>query len=279
MIRKILSLCCLLSGASLFAQMTKPIASAKYNCTYEYSVSTSKGKEVASTVLQFNDKEARFMDYSAFELDSVGQVPNVDEEEIKKCADVVQQKDVFFDQTVYQNYPEGKHSVYAPIGLVMCSYEEGEKIKWELIKGETKEVCGYTCSKARANYSGRTWEVWYAEEIALPFGPWKLVGLPGLVLEAKSKTEDGELLFTAIAFKETNTQITEPLDIKYKQATRKTFVKHKNKFEANPMANIPTAMLKEIQVFKKQDGSKQLLINNVRIRLHKGVPYIPLELE
>ncbi len=278
MIRKILSVCCLLSVASLFAQSSKPIAPAKYNCTYEYSVSTPKGKEFASAVLQFNDKEARFMDYSAFELDSVGQVPNVDEEELRKYSDILQKKDVFFDQIVYQNYPKGKLSVYAPIGLVMCSYEEGEKIKWELLE-ETKEVCGYSCSKARANYSGRTWEVWYAEEIALPFGPWKLVGLPGLVLEAKSKTEDGELLFTAIAFKQTNTQITEPLDIKYKQATREKFVKHKNKFEANPMANIPMAMVKDMRVFKKQDGSKQLLINNVRIRLHKSVPYIPLELE
>ncbi len=279
MIRKILIISSLLLVMNASAQKPKTIAKAMYNCVYEFCVKTDKASELTSTVLQFNTNEARFMDYSVFELDSVKQEVNINDDDVKKFNDVIWQQDVFFDQVVYQNYPKGKISVFCPIGLVTCTYQQKDRIDWELLQNENKTVCGYTCSKARTTYAGRTWEVWYANEISVPFGPWKLTGLPGLILEARAKTETGELLFTATSFRKTETYITAPLPIKYKKATREQFIKHKNKFETKPMSNLPVAMLNQMTIYKKPDGSKQLLVNGTRIRLHLKVPYIPLELE
>ena len=62
-------------------------------------------------------------------------------------------------------------------------------LKWELVPNEIKTVNEVVCNKAITHFRGRTWEVWYAPSVPLPFGPWKLHGLPGLILEAKDKEE------------------------------------------------------------------------------------------
>ncbi len=269
MIRNFLMIGSLLLVANAFAQKPKTIAKAMYNCTYEFSVKTEKASEETSTVLQFNQDEAHFMDYSAFELDSVRQETTVNDDKVKKLSDAIEDQDFFFEQEVYHNYPKGKVSVYAPIGLVVCTYKESEKIKWELLQDEQKTICGYQCSKAQTTYGGRTWEAWYANEILVPFGPWKLRGLPGLILEAKAKTETAEILFTATSFRKTETAITEPLPMKYKKATRKQFVQHKNKFESDPMGNTPSEMLTAVMIDKSSTNGFKITVNGKRIRVHE----------
>ena len=48
---------------------------------------------------------------------------------------------------------------------------------------ETKNILGYTCSSATSTFRGRHYKVWYTETIPVNFGPWKVHGLPGLILE------------------------------------------------------------------------------------------------
>ncbi|OYQ43251.1 hypothetical protein CHU92_03595 [Flavobacterium cyanobacteriorum] len=57
------------------------------------------------------------------------------------------------------------------------------RFKWN-ITGETKDIAGFLCTKATTNYRGRVWTAWFAPDIPIPFGPWKLHGLPGLILES-----------------------------------------------------------------------------------------------
>ena len=67
--------------------------------------------------------------------------------------------------------------------------EENINIQWNIIDKDTMTVCGYPCKKATASYAGRTWTVWFSEELPITCGPWKLSGLPGLILSA-SDTEN-----------------------------------------------------------------------------------------
>lgn len=55
---------------------------------------------------------------------------------------------------------------------------------------DTKEVNGRICKKATALFLGRSWTAWYCEDIPIPFGPWLLWGLPGLIMEAQDDTEE-----------------------------------------------------------------------------------------
>lgn len=66
---------------------------------------------------------------------------------------------------------------------------------WEL-KNEQKKIGSFNCQKAVTRLYGREYEVWYTPEVPVVFGPWKLNGLPGLILEVRSA--DGEIKFMAL---------------------------------------------------------------------------------
>jgi GLPGLI family protein len=61
--------------------------------------------------------------------------------------------------------------------------EDATKFNWKILN-ETKKIGKLTCKKAITSFRGRTYTAWYTPEIAVPYGPWKLNGLPGLILEA-----------------------------------------------------------------------------------------------
>lgn len=49
----------------------------------------------------------------------------------------------------------------------------------------TRNILGYECILAFTEYRGRKWEAWFTPEIPISDGPWKLCGLPGLILKAQ----------------------------------------------------------------------------------------------
>lgn len=56
-------------------------------------------------------------------------------------------------------------------------------LDWKIEK-EVKKIGSFNCKKATTSFRGRNYTAWFTLEIPLPFGPWKLNGLPGLILEA-----------------------------------------------------------------------------------------------
>lgn len=66
---------------------------------------------------------------------------------------------------------------------------------WQITQ-EKKKIEGYECFKAISKpFRGRTYIAWFCPEIPISDGPWKLCGLPGLILEAQD--EKGEVKFIA----------------------------------------------------------------------------------
>jgi GLPGLI family protein len=74
-------------------------------------------------------------------------------------------------------------------GNVHYIKEKKEKINWTLLN-ETKKVGDFNCLKATGKFRGRIYTAWYTLEIPVPYGPWKLQGLPGLILEAYNENQD-----------------------------------------------------------------------------------------
>ncbi|HET8574074.1 MAG TPA: GLPGLI family protein [Edaphocola sp.] len=54
------------------------------------------------------------------------------------------------------------------------------------IKEKYRTISGYKCQQAIGRFRGREYRVWFTKDIPLPYGPWKLYGLPGLIIKAKS---------------------------------------------------------------------------------------------
>lgn len=71
------------------------------------------------------------------------------------------------------------------------------KFKWKIEK-EYKTIGTFNCQKATTEFRGRTYEAWFTQAIKVNNGPWKLHGLPGLILEAYDSTGEVKFLFTSI---------------------------------------------------------------------------------
>ena len=74
-------------------------------------------------------------------------------------------------------------------------------INWTLLP-EQKRIGKYTCSKAVGNFKGRQYTVWYAPIATSILGPWKLHGLPGVVVEASDMDSFFYIKLTKIKMKE-----------------------------------------------------------------------------
>jgi len=76
------------------------------------------------------------------------------------------------------------------------------KITWQLYDEEKTIANTYVCKKAIGEFRGRIYTVWFTEQIPISNGPWKLGGLPGLILEAYD--EDKEVVFEFVSLKRSN---------------------------------------------------------------------------
>lgn len=79
-------------------------------------------------------------------------------------------------QTVYDYFAEGLYRYTEPI----------EEFVWAVSEDSTATILGYECVMAQTDYHGRSWKVWFSPEIPVCDGPWKLHGLPGMILKADS---------------------------------------------------------------------------------------------
>ena len=251
-------------------------APSDYECLYEYSVRYGNGEEeTVPVLLRIGASDACFQDYAVFRADSAAAVPGIDEETLMEYREQVRRSVLCFDTTVRQNDPKGKMTVQGVIPPDYYVYEEPmDGIRWELLPEEAT-VCGYACRKASGTYGGRTWTVWYAPEIPVRFGPWKLCGLPGLVMAAEDV--DGIHRFSAVQFRKGTSGAAFPTVSDAIRTTRAKFLKAKNNFEENPMENLQLEAVSSITIMKGE-GNGTILVNDVPLRMHAH-GYIPLELE
>ena len=88
---------------------------------------------------------------------------------------------------IYRNFEEGVLKTYSRVFDSKYLIVEDITIPdWTMYEDSTITVLGMECKKATTNFRGRYWEVWYTEEIPISQGPWKLCGLPGMILKANS---------------------------------------------------------------------------------------------
>jgi GLPGLI family protein len=77
-----------------------------------------------------------------------------------------------------------------------------QPIKWRYIENKTKKIADYDCFMAQGHFRGCHYTVWYTPEIPSSFGPWKLNGCPGLILEATRDEKDLSFYVSKISFGE-----------------------------------------------------------------------------
>ncbi|WP_130735271.1 GLPGLI family protein [Flavobacterium sp. J27] len=96
---------------------------------------------------------------------------------------------VFIDK-IKNVIAEDKKSIYSKKNYVV--EEVIPVIDW-VLKDDIKMINNLSCKKAVCFFKGRNYTVWYCPEIPINSGPWKLNGLPGLIVEAID--DDHEVAF------------------------------------------------------------------------------------
>lgn len=138
---------------------------------------------------------------------------------------------------IVRSLPENKILYYDKVGLEKYFYEEiMPDWNWE-IGDSTKTILGYECLVATTDFHGRRWTVWFTTDIPLGVGPWKLGGLPGLILEAVA--DDGQYRFVADGMQEANS-IMVPVYLAgdYEKTERTSLLKAQRSFNDNPLGKI-----------------------------------------
>ena len=138
---------------------------------------------------------------------------------------------------VVKSGADKKFYYYDKVGTEKFCYEENiPQLNWE-VGDSTKTILGYECFFASVDYHGRTWIAWFTPEIPVVAGPWKLQGVPGLILEAA--TVDGLYSFVANGIQQTEKPIT-PIYLvnEYEKTDRINLLKAKRGFMDNPVGAI-----------------------------------------
>ena len=60
---------------------------------------------------------------------------------------------------------------------------------WQL-HDATKEISGFVCNRATTDFGGRSYEAWYTLDIPTNIGPWKLHGLPGVIVSVEDANKE-----------------------------------------------------------------------------------------
>lgn len=170
---------------------------------------------------------------------------------------------------VYKNYPEGKTTQLDAVGMSRFrSEEETENPEWTLLP-DTMTLFAYTCNKAVCRFRGREYEAWYTPEIPRSEGPWKLQGLPGLILKASDSR--GHFTFVCSGIEKAGAGETLQFSgSAYEPVSRKELRKIYERFAADP-----------IGYMKETSPSMQITVTdgNGRPYQPKDMPFNPMELE
>lgn len=103
---------------------------------------------------------------------------------------------------VVKNFAETKLTYFGEAAGELGHYDEGMDEQSWVITDSTKTILGFECFSAATDYHGRHWRVWFAPEIPVQDGPWKLCGLPGLILHADA--DNGKYIFEATGIETTD---------------------------------------------------------------------------
>lgn len=211
-----------------------------------------------------------YYSYAKYLTDSIIEVDKATGASIDIIREHLSQFSAKVSYKVYKNYPVGKVTFQDQLAMNRFICEEDYEIpKWQ-IHPDTMTILSYTCQKATCRFRGRDYEAWFTMDIPRSEGPWKLNGLPGLILKAKDSREHYTFTCTGI----TQSKGNDPIMISknnYEPISRKNLNRMYERFAADPV------------------GYSVASAPNVKIKIHdesgretkapKNMPYNPIELD
>lgn len=235
---------------------------------YDYSrIDTRGNRQTNKMTLLASSSESKYFNDLSLWTDSLKSTPEgkakLQEIIMKACMVTSPDGAVSFDMRkgpcktiytyVFTRPADGQLTIYDKWGGDLCYYAESlSELSWHIDGDSAATVLGYECVMAEADYHGRHWKAWFAPEVPLPYGPWKLQGLPGLILRAEA---DGGFLFEATGIESTDRVIT-PMYLanEYSKTDRKKALEN-NEYVVNNTESVMRAQYGATVTVRYQDDN------------------------
>ncbi len=168
-------------------------ACVKYQFTHIYDTLNPKSPDIKEMSLFIGKNSSKYVEDRIY--NSV--MPIVTVATNSEYSELSEQLNSLNNQSlgIYKNYGESRISIVDIVKENLSLIEEDlDVINWK-ITTISKDIKGFKCLKAVGDYKGRTYEAWFCKEYPYSTGPWKLGGLPGLIIEASDLKNQVEFSF------------------------------------------------------------------------------------
>ena len=168
-------------------------ACVKYQFTHIYDTLNPKSPDIKEMSLFIGKNSSKYVEDRIY--NSV--MPIVTVATNSEYSELSEQLNSLNNQSlgIYKNYGQSRISIVDIVKENISLIEEDlDVINWK-ITTISKDIKGFKCLKAVGDYKGRTYEAWFCKEYPYSTGPWKLGGLPGLIIEASDLKNQVEFSF------------------------------------------------------------------------------------
>lgn len=226
-------------------------------------------KDSEIMLLTVGKKTAAFYSYVKFLTDSIIEADKAAGAPLEVMQEHMKQYNAKIKTSLYKNYPTGKTTTLDQLAMSKFICEESTDMPEWTIHEDTTTILGYVCRKATCYFKGRDYEAWFTTEIPRSEGPWKLQGLPGLILKAVDSRNHYSFICNGLEQSHGSTRITIEKDGR-QPISRKDLNKLYERYMADPMAYIASANPNVKITIKDESGNAT--------KGPKNMPYNPIEL-
>lgn len=252
---------------------------------YDSSFPTKQGKiNTGKMLLLASSTEAKYFNDISLWVDSLKSTPEGKAQYMeilkKTCMTVEPDGSTSWDLTkgptkksynyVFTNLANESLTHFGKYGEDLGYYTEPlAEMQWTIVEDSTATVLGYECVMAESDYHGRHWKAWFTPEIPMSFGPWKLHGLPGLILKAEA---NGGFSFLATGLEHTD-RIMSPMYLKedYSKVERKKALENAE-YYVNNAESIMNAQGQNVKIYSVDENGNKIEIPKYDGLIHSLEP-------
>ncbi|PZP50717.1 MAG: hypothetical protein DI598_04905 [Pseudopedobacter saltans] len=153
---------------------------AYYSFVWQRDSNSHEQDDHEIMILKFSKETSEFSSYSYYTNDSAARINR--ERSWNEPGFTYQSK---YIEGIREKYYTQKDNTYEirSFGEIFYLIPDKETVQWT-IEDSVKQLQGYIAQKATASSHGRNYTVWFTSDLPYSFGPRRLHGLPGLILEA-----------------------------------------------------------------------------------------------
>lgn len=197
-------------------------------------------------------KNDKYLDSLVKSVEKAGGINNVTSINLRKLGGIA-------TEAVTYKFPDGKIRYQERISGSRYEYKEEMNPDWKILDS-TADYSNYHCQLATTHYGGRDWLAWFTSDIPVSDGPYKFMGLPGLIV--KMQDSRGECMYelTEVANHSQGDATVPKAEIVSKSEMKKMWENVRNKsVSANLNTPINGASTNSMIIARTSDGREMTM--------------------